>query len=54
MVTCLLTIMIKVNMPPGCRIAVTKGVTEMKKTKAGRGLISWLMGEGWTTAGGNG
>jgi len=26
----------------------------MKKTKAGRGLISWLMGHGWTTAGGNG
>jgi len=26
----------------------------MKKTKAGRGIISWLMGYGWDTAGGNG
>jgi len=26
----------------------------MKKTKAGRGFMSWLMGHGWTTAGGNG
>jgi len=25
----------------------------MKKTKV-RGLISWLMGSGWDTAGGNG
>jgi hypothetical protein len=33
---------------------VNNGVTEMKKTKAGRGFMSWLMGAGWTTAGGNG
>src|SRR6476646_7822157 len=26
----------------------------MKKTKAGRGIISWLMSYGWDTAGGNG
>jgi len=26
----------------------------MKKTKAGRGLISWLMGHGWDSAGSNG
>jgi len=26
----------------------------MKKTKAARGLISWIMGHGWDTAGGNG
>jgi hypothetical protein len=25
---------------------------EMKKTKAGRGFWSWLMGHGWDTAGG--
>jgi hypothetical protein len=33
---------------------VNNGVSEMKKTKAGRGIISWLMGYGWDTAGGNG
>jgi hypothetical protein len=33
---------------------VTNGVNEMKKTKAQRGLISWLMGQGWDTTGGNG
>jgi hypothetical protein len=26
----------------------------MKKAKAGRGFWSWLMGEGWASAGGNG
>jgi len=26
----------------------------MKKTKAARGLLSWLFGHGWDTAGGNG
>jgi len=30
------------------------GVRVMKKTKAARGLISWIMGHGWDTAGGNG
>jgi hypothetical protein len=28
--------------------------TNMKKTKNGRGFWSWLMGEGWSSAGGNG
>jgi hypothetical protein len=53
MVTCLLTITIKVNIPnlPNRRV---NGVTVMKKTKAGRGFLSWLMGCGWDTAGGNG
>jgi hypothetical protein len=54
MVTRLLTITIKVNIHPSCRIAVQQGVTEMKKTKAGRGFWSWLGGSGWDTAGGNG
>jgi len=26
----------------------------MKKAKAGRGFWSWLMGEGWASAGSNG
>jgi len=26
----------------------------MKKTKAARGLLSWIFGHGWDTAGGNG
>jgi hypothetical protein len=30
------------------------GVMTMKKAKAGRGFWSWLMGEGWSSGGGNG
>jgi hypothetical protein len=29
-------------------------VIEMKKVKAGRGIISWIMGWGWDSAGSNG
>jgi hypothetical protein len=55
MVNQLLTISIKVNNAPSCRIAVeTKGLKKMKKTKAGRGFWSWLMGSGYSTGGGNG
>jgi hypothetical protein len=54
MVTCLLTITIKVNIPSAAESQLEQGVTEMKKVKAGRGFMSWLMGWGWDTAGGNG
>lgn len=54
MVTCLLTITIKVNNDPSCRIAVDNGVMTMKKVKTGRSFWDWLMGSGWDSAGGNG
>jgi hypothetical protein len=55
MVNPLLTISIKVNIGPICRIAVeTKGLETMKKMKAGRGFWSWLMGSGYSSGGGNG
>jgi hypothetical protein len=54
MVTHLLTITIKVNIPLNCRIAVQTRGDRMKKAKTGRGFWSWLMGQGWDTAGGNG
>jgi hypothetical protein len=55
MVNHLLTISVKVNIPLSCRIAVgAKGALKMKKTKAGRGFWSWLMGSGWSSGGGNG
>jgi len=50
----LLTITIKVNITPDCRIAAQQGVTIMKKVKAARGFWGWLMGQGWTNLGGNG
>ena len=50
-VTRLLTITIKVNIAPSCRIAVEQRGDEMKKTKAGRGFWSWIMGR-WLAAGG--
>jgi hypothetical protein len=55
MVNRLLTISIKVNIPVSCRIAVkTRGSKEMKKVQAKTGFWSWLMGSGWSGAGGNG
>jgi hypothetical protein len=33
---------------------VSKGALNMKKTKAGRGFWDWLLGSGWSGAGGNG
>jgi hypothetical protein len=53
-VTCLLTITIKVNIAPAAESQLNNGVTKMKKVKTGRGFWSWLMGQGWDTAGGNG
>jgi hypothetical protein len=55
MVNRLLTISIKVNIArlPN-RIFATKGREKMKKTKAGRGLWSYLCGSGWGGGGGNG
>jgi hypothetical protein len=50
----LLTTTIKVNVALAAESQSYKGVTEMKKVKAGRGFWSWLMGQGWDTAGGNG
>jgi hypothetical protein len=47
MVTCLLTITIKVNMPPAAESQLKQRGAHMKKTKTGRGFWSWLMGEGW-------
>jgi hypothetical protein len=46
--------MIRVNKshPPN-RIEAKRGL-EMKKVKTGRGFWSWLLGEGWSSAGGNG
>ncbi len=54
MVNRLLTISIKVNIVPNCRIAVRHRGCEMKKAKQGRGFWSWLMGHGWDNAGNNG
>jgi hypothetical protein len=53
-VTCLLTITIKVNIAPAAESQLNNGVTKMKKVKTGRGFWSWLMGQGWDTACGNG
>ncbi len=54
MVTHLLTITIKVNIAPAAESQLSNGVTEMKKTKAGRGFWSWVMGGGWSGGGSNG
>jgi hypothetical protein len=55
MVTHLLTITIKVNIPASAESQHLSGVTIMKKVKTGRtGFWSWLMGYGWDTAGSNG
>jgi len=51
MVTCLLTITIKDNMPPAAESQLNNGVTEMKKVKTGRGFWSWLIGSGWESGG---
>jgi hypothetical protein len=54
MVNQLLTIFIRVNNAPSAESNLSKGAFEMKKTKAGRGFWSWLMGSGYSTGGGNG
>jgi hypothetical protein len=48
------TISIKVNTPPSAESQLNNGVIEMKKTKAGRGFWSWLMGSGWSATGSGG
>jgi len=54
MVNRLSTISIKVNIPPVRRIEFNKGAPEMNKVRTGRGFWSWLLGSGWSGAGGNG
>jgi hypothetical protein len=55
MVNRLLTISIKVNIAPTAESQFEqRGLKKMKKTKAGRGFWSWLMGSGWSSGGGNG
>jgi hypothetical protein len=50
----LLTISIKVNIRAICRISMTAGDGKMKKTKASRGFLNWLLGGGWCGGGGGG
>jgi hypothetical protein len=54
MVTHLLTITIKVNIPLSAESQHSLGVSTMKKVKTGRGFWTWLMGGGWASGGGNG
>jgi hypothetical protein len=55
MVNQLLTISIKVNIAPSAESNLRpKGREKMKKSKVSRGWMSWLLGHGWDTAGGNG
>jgi hypothetical protein len=54
MVNRLSTISIKVNVAPSAESKIDKRGMEMKKSKAGRGIWSWLMGSGWDGGGGNG
>jgi hypothetical protein len=49
MVTHLLTITIKVNIPSSAESQFHSGVTIMKKVKTGRGFWTWLMGGGWAS-----
>lgn len=53
MVTHLLTISIKVNIPVAAESQCSLGVRKMKKVKTGRGFWSWLLGSGWDGAGGS-
>ena len=50
----LLTISIKVNVPCICRIDFNYRGRKMKKTKATRGLWTWLLGGGWCGGGSGG
>ena len=52
-VTCLLTMIIKVNMPSPAE-SVHKGVDDMKKVKTVRGFWGWILGEGWDAGGAGG
>jgi hypothetical protein len=54
MVTQLLTITIKVNIPSSAESQFLSGVTIMKNVKTGRGFWSWLLGGGWASGGSNG
>jgi hypothetical protein len=54
MVTRLLTITIKVNIPGAAESQSNNGVTEMKKVKTGRGFWSWILGCGWDSGGSGG
>jgi hypothetical protein len=53
-VTRLLTITIKVNIPGAAESQSNNGVTEMKKVKTGRGFWSWILGCGWDSGGSGG
>jgi hypothetical protein len=54
MVNRLLTISIKVNVLCVSRIIFGTGDVTMKKTKATRGFLSWLLGGGWCGGGAGG
>jgi hypothetical protein len=54
MVNRLLTISIKVNVLCICRIILEYRGRDMKKTKATRGFLSWLLGGGWAGGGASG
>ena len=54
MVNFLLTIRIKVNLRPICRIVFENRGSEMKKTNGRVPFWSWLLGSGWGSTGGNG
>jgi len=50
----LLTISIKVNVLRICRIKIGYRGLEVKKTKATRGFLNWLLGSGWCGGGSGG
>jgi hypothetical protein len=54
MVNHLLTISIKVNIPPTAESQFEQRGDEMKKTNGRTGFWDWLMGSGWSSGGGNG
>jgi hypothetical protein len=54
MVNFLITMSIKVNAYPICRIRIENRGSEMKKTNGRVPFWTWLLGGGTWTAGGNG
>ena len=54
MVNGLLTTSIKVNVPSSAESKLRIGDLIMKKTKTTRGIMDWLFGHGWDSAGSNG
>jgi hypothetical protein len=54
MVNRLLTLSIKVNKAPICRITIAIRGNQMIRTKAGRSIWTWLFGGGSSNAGSGG